>query len=255
MWPSWSCAPGTGSRGASADDALAVALQAGIEQEQSVILMAHALVRAHLGDLDVARDAAGRALLIAEAGGDRIVATRARGVLGFIDLSAGDPAAAIGHLEPAGRELHALGIGELSISGVIQNQIEALVALGRLDEAEQEVHFVEEMGRLRARAWHVAVAARGRALVMAARGDPEAARAAIAEALEAHARLPQPFELGRTLLAEGQIERRFKRRGPARAALTKALELFDALGAPLWAEKAAEELARIPGRTRGPRTS
>jgi DNA-binding NarL/FixJ family response regulator len=44
------------------------------------------------------------------------------------------------------------------------------------------------------------------------------------------------------------IERRAKRRGEARAALTRALEVFDQLGAPLWAEKAASELARIPGR-------
>jgi DNA-binding NarL/FixJ family response regulator len=31
-------------------------------------------------------------------------------------------------------------------------------------------------------------------------------------------------------------------------ALTQALELFDQLGAALWAERAASELARIPGR-------
>ena len=70
-------------------------------------------------------------------------------------------------------------------------------------------------------------------------------------ALAAHERLPQPFELGRTLLAQGTIERRAKHRAEARAALTRALETFDQLGAPLWAEKAAQELARIPGRAPG----
>src|SRR5262249_45408458 len=39
--------------------------------------------------------------------------------------------------------------------------------------------------------------------------------------------------------------------GDARRTLGQALELFDALGAGLWAEKTAAELARIPGRTRG----
>lgn len=234
-----------------ADDALTSALQAGIEQEQSVVLMVHALVRAHLGDLDIAQDAAERALAIAEAGGDRIVATRSRGVLGFLELSRGDPAAALEHLGPAGHELRALGIGELSISGVVQNEIEALISLGRLDEAEEALDWVEERGRPTSRAWHAAVAARGRALVAAARGDADAADAAIRSALQAHERLPQPFELGRTLLVQGQIERRLKRRGAARRALTGALDLFDSLGAPLWAEKAAEELARIPGRTPG----
>jgi DNA-binding NarL/FixJ family response regulator len=50
------------------------------------------------------------------------------------------------------------------------------------------------------------------------------------------------------LLAQGTIERRAKRRASARVALTKALDLFDGLGAALWAERAAAELARIPGR-------
>jgi DNA-binding NarL/FixJ family response regulator len=70
----------------------------------------------------------------------------------------------------------------------------------------------------------------------------------MAAALAAHERLPQPFELARTLLAFGQVERRAKRRAEARQALTRALDLFDALGAPRWSEKAAAELARIPGR-------
>jgi DNA-binding CsgD family transcriptional regulator len=94
------------------------------------------------------------------------------------------------------------------------------------------------------------VSARGRALVAAGRGDHESARAHIERALAAHERLPQPFERARTLLAQGTIERRGKRRAAARDALTAALELFDGLGAALWAEQAAAELARIPGRGR-----
>jgi DNA-binding NarL/FixJ family response regulator len=92
------------------------------------------------------------------------------------------------------------------------------------------------------------VAARGRALVAAARGDPDDARGHIDVALTAHERLPQPFELGRTLLARGTIERRAGQRAAARDSLTHALELFDGLGAPLWAERTAAEIARIPGR-------
>ena len=139
-------------------------------------------------------------------------------------------------------------MGELSITQVVHHEIEALVAVGQLDDAEAVIAYVEEKGRPTRRAWHEAIAARGRALVASARGDVDEARAHLDRALAAHERLPQPFELGRTLLAQGTIERRAKRRGEARAALTRALELFDQLGAPLWAEKAADELARIPGR-------
>ncbi len=234
-----------------ADEALVVCLRSGIEQEQSVILTMRALVRAHLGDLPTAHADATRALAIAEAAGDHVVAIRARGTLGFIELSRGDPAAALVHLSPAGRELRALDMGELSISAVVHNEAEALVALGRLAEAEEVLGFIERMGRPMSRAWHASVAARGRALVAASRGDEGQARSMIATALEHHRRLPQPFELGRSLLVQGQIERRARQRAQARQALIGALDLFDGLGAPLWAEKAAEELARIPGRGPG----
>lgn len=236
-----------------ANDATTIALQAGIDQEQSVALMIHGLVQAHVGKLDEARSAAQSSLAIAGEMGDEVVALRSRGVLGFVELSRGEPAAALEWLLPAAERLRALGTGELSISQVVQNEIEALVAVGRLEEAEQTISFVEEKGRPTGRAWHEAVAARGRALVASARGDAEEARAQLARALVAHERLPQPFELGRTLLAQGTIERRAKRRREARETLMQALELFDQLGAPLWAEKAAAELARIPGR--GPASS
>jgi DNA-binding CsgD family transcriptional regulator len=229
--------------------ASAIGQNAGIPQEQSIALMCHGLVDAHLGLVDDARERAGRALAIADAIGDAGYGTRARGVLGFADLSAGDAAAALEHLTPAADMLRGMGVGELSIQQVMQNEIEALVAVGRLEDAEASIAYVDEKGRPARRAWHEAVAARGSALVAAARGDDAAARACIDRALHAHERLPQPFELGRTLLAQATIERRAKRRTAARDAATKALELFDGLGAALWAERAAAELARIPGRS------
>jgi DNA-binding CsgD family transcriptional regulator len=227
-----------------------IAQNAGIAQEQSIAFMSHGLVQAHLGNIDEARDAAGRALATAEAAGDRGYATRAAGALGFAELSAGDYRAALAHLEPAFAELRRMGVGELSIHHVAQNLVEALVAVGRLDDAEAAIAYVEEKGRPTERSWHAAIAARGRALVAAARGDTESADAWIERALAAHERLPQPFELGRTLLAKGTIDRRAKRRTAAREALTQALEVFDGLGAALWAERAGSELARIPGRGR-----
>jgi DNA-binding NarL/FixJ family response regulator len=54
-----------------------------------------------------------------------------------------------------------------------------------------------------------------------------------------------PFELGRTLLVKGMIERRGSREPAARAALNQAAGIFGQLGAPLWAAKANRELAKI----------
>jgi DNA-binding CsgD family transcriptional regulator len=229
-------------------DAVTLTRQAGLAQEQAATEMILADVLAHTGSLAEARTLGERAHEAAREVGDRPVAARCAGILGFVELCVGDPVRALEWLTPARAEIQQMGLGELSVSHVIQNEIEALVAVGRLDQAEEAVAFVEEKGRASGRAWHAAVAGRGRALIAAARGDIGAARDHLARSLAAHERLPQPFELGRTLLAQGRIERRAKDRRTARAALTAALEQFDRLGAPLWAEKAAAELARIPGR-------
>ena len=84
--------------------------------------------------------------------------------------------------------------------------------------------------------------------MLAARGDLAGASASGDEAVRVHDRLPLPFELGRTLLVRGTVERRAKRKREARDTLTKALEIFDGLGATLWADTARAELARIGGR-------
>lgn len=232
----------------AARECAALARQAGIEQEQATCLLALSLVTAHLGLAEEARDAGETALALADSLGDRIVASRARGALGFLELSLGDASGAHELLGPPWAELRRMGVGEHSIHAVAQNELEALVTLGLQEEAEAVVDELERAGRPLGRAWHLAVAARGRALVAAARGELAAALGAAEEALGHHERLPQPFELGRTLLAKGTIERRAKQRAAARESLRRALELFDALGAPLWAERAAAELARVAGR-------
>jgi DNA-binding CsgD family transcriptional regulator len=243
----WSAALG------AAQEAHALARQGGVDFEEATTGTALARVLAHLGELEDARSLAEAAYEIGDGRGHRAIAIRAAGVLGFLELETGDAERALAWLTPARDELQRIGMGELSISGVVENEIDALVAVGRLDDADETIAFVEEKGRPAARSWHEAVALRGRALVASARGDPERARDHVESALAAHQRLPQPFELGRTLLAQGAIERRAKRRGAARQALTHALELFDELGAARFSERAAAELARLPGRR--PRSS
>ena len=58
-----------------------------------------------------------------------------------------------------------------------------------------------------------------------------------------------PFELGRTLLVKGMIERRARCKSAARQSLTQALGIFERLGASLWAGKTRRELAKISLRT------
>ena len=55
-----------------------------------------------------------------------------------------------------------------------------------------------------------------------------------------------PFERARTLLLVGQLRRRRREKRLAREALHEALATFEDLQTPEWAERARNELARIP---------
>jgi DNA-binding CsgD family transcriptional regulator len=207
-----------------------------------------ALVAAHLGHVQPARDAAADALRVAGELGAVAPITQTVALLGFLELSLDDPAAAHGHLAPLSELIATVGIAEPGVVRFMANEIEALIALGELDEADHLIGLLEERAHALDRISARAAAARCRALRAAAVGDFAAAREAVEDALRQHARLDEPFELGRTLLAHGTIERRALQRSRARVLLGQALEAFDGLGAALWAEKAAAELARIPGR-------
>src|SRR5262249_36042195 len=119
---------------------------------------------------------------LARRSGDATIRQRAEATLGFAALSRSDAAEAVAWLGPARAELQRQGIGELSISQVVQNEIEALIALGRLDEAGETIAFVEDKGRASGRAWHAARAARGRAPLTAAPRDHHPAPAHIQRA-------------------------------------------------------------------------
>ena len=206
------------------------------------------LVEAHLGRADPARQEALEGLRVAEEAGEILLLIPNLSVLGFLELSLGRPAEADAYLSRAVELERAMGVREPAYFRIVPDEVEALVALGRLEEAEELLAPFEEAGKDLDRAWAMATGARCRALVLAARGDLQGASAAADEAVRHHDRLPLPFELGRTLLVKGAVERRAKRKREARDTLTQALEVFDGLGAALWADKARAELARIGGR-------
>src|SRR5205807_7671477 len=122
---------------------------------------------------------------------------------------------------------------------------EALVALGELDRARRLVDMFEGRARGLDRVWGLATGGRCRTLLLAAGGDLEAADRAVQQALDEHARIDMPFELARTLLVQGQVRRRLRQRGAARASLEQALALFEELGAHLWAEQTRGDLERV----------
>jgi DNA-binding CsgD family transcriptional regulator len=128
--------------------------------------------------------------------------------------------------------------------------VEALLELGRIDEAVEIVDPWEADARRLGRQRVLAYVIRCRGQVAAARGDIDEAIALLEDAVARHAELGDPYGHGRALLALGIARRRARQKRPAREAIVQALEAFEELGAATWVERAKAEIGSIGGRTR-----
>ena len=208
-----------------------------------------ALVRAHRGQVQQARDLASEALALCERSGNVLVKSMVHAVLGFLALSLDDPLAAHSQLDRLADVTSAAGLGEPGVVKYLPDEIEALAALGQVDRAWALTRRLEAQGKSLQRQWALAAAARCRAQLAAVDGDLEGARAACEQALLEQEQLSMPFELARTLLVKGQIQRQARHLLAARTTLGRALAIFEQLGAPLWAEKARRELSSTSTET------
>jgi DNA-binding NarL/FixJ family response regulator len=171
--------------------------------------------------------------------------------LGFLETSLTNYEAALNALEPLlAKSVPAPITTEIFAASFVPDAVEALTAVGRIDEAEALVEALELNGDRLDRAWMLAVGARCRAMVLAARGDTDAAVQSARRALTEHDRLPMPFERARTLLLLGRLLRRD--RAASAAAVREALAVFEELGTVIWADRARAELSGArPGPVEG----
>jgi DNA-binding CsgD family transcriptional regulator len=228
-------------------EALEIDVESGRTSGRGHMLFPKALTAAHRGRVDEARSAAEEGVRLCQENEDLLDASCHRWVLGFLELSLSEPAAAMQHLEPALEYLDALGAEEPCIIPCIPDAVEALVALGRVDEAGELVDRLEEQGRAMDRPWARATALRGRGLLLAQRGAALEATEVLDDALREHDLARQPFDRARTLLVKGEVQRRAKQKKPARTSLEEALAVFDELGARLWSQRARVGLERTGG--------
>jgi DNA-binding CsgD family transcriptional regulator len=234
-----------------AEDALERAEQQGTEGSRALAQAAVAVALTYLGRTDEARRAGEEALALFERTNFVVATLWPLGTLGFLELSIGNNDAAADRLGPLTVRAVSMGMGEPMIMPFAADAAEALVAAGRLEEASAVVDWLEQNGRRSDRAWALALGARCRSLLQAARGNLGEALETADRALAEHERLPMPFERARTLLVVGQLRRRARRREAARTFLEEALAAFEGLGTRLWAERARAELGRL-GLRRGP---
>ncbi|HJT96640.1 MAG TPA: AAA family ATPase [Mycobacterium sp.] len=229
-----------------AEDAMERARQLSGDFPRFTALILRAWLAAFAGREDVARQAIAEALAASERSGSHRLAEWVTTGLGFLEVSLGNWEAALAALQPLLTMHRAMPDStEIVAASFMPDAVEALIELGRADEAEQLADALERNGHRLGRAWMLAVGARCRAMVLAARGDMTMAVAAAQRSLTEHDRLPMPFERARTQLLLGRLSRRRRNKDAAIAALRSALTVFDELDAPLWAERARAELARV----------
>jgi DNA-binding CsgD family transcriptional regulator len=206
------------------------------------------LAALHLGDLDRARALAEDACRLAELHSVRLHGPLT--TLGMVELWSGNPAAAVERFREADEITDAADGAEPTMQLWRAEQVEALLALGLVDEAVVRLDAWEASARRLERDWALAQTTRCRGLVAAARGDVETALQLLTDAVELHERVGDPFGRARALLALGITRRRARQKRPAREAIELARDAFAELGADGWARRARDELGAIGGRTR-----
>jgi DNA-binding CsgD family transcriptional regulator len=247
------CAAGNWSDGgAYADESCEITAWTGHLPYRSLALSAKALIEGHLGRAESARAAAEEGLQLAHRSGLVQASQFNLAALGFLELSLDNPKETNELLWPLAEGVLATGVREPGVLRFLPDEIEALIAIGETEVARSILEPFAAQAQALDRSWALATSERGWGLLDASMGNLPAALAAFDRALEAHSTFDEPFELGRTLLAQGQALRRMKQWRLARESLGRSLGIFERLGAALWTDKATTEMARIGGRAPGP---
>jgi DNA-binding CsgD family transcriptional regulator len=230
-----------------AEEAAQRAEQIGGHGPRLFALTCRAAVAAYTGRVDDARLAATSAIALAHQTGGHFLARPPTVSLGFANVSTGDYAATLDSLQPLLATFDREHGTEMVGGGYLPDAIEALIGLGRLDDARPLIEALEENGRRLDRSWMLFTGARGRSRWLAACGDLDAAETSARAALEYHQQLPMPFDEARTQLILGQIQRRRRRKRASQSSVEAALHTFEQTGASLWAQRAHAELSRLSG--------
>lgn len=227
-----------------AREAAAVSLAYGIERPQDHLPLA--LVALHRGQFDAAREQSMLALALAEG----MMAPTHLAVLAIAQLWSGHPEEAVAAFATvAAIEDRRGALGPGFFTGRAEH-IEALLQVGRIDEATRLAAAWEDLARRAAHAWVLAEVVRSRGLIAASRGDLGEAASLLEIACRDHAAVGDAFGEARARLALGVVHRRRRQKRAAREAIHAAVEVFAALGAESWVAGARSELRRIGGQVR-----
>jgi DNA-binding CsgD family transcriptional regulator len=205
-----------------------------------------ALVALYRGQPQLARDHSDRALALASG----MLLPGHEAILGTAELWAGRPEAAVAYLVRANSLDATRGWKRPEMLFGRPEYVEALLELGRVEEAERLVDDWAAASRRCGGEWALAELVRLEGLLAAARGELAAAGRRLEMAARRHERTGDAFNRGRALLELGGVRRRQRQKRLARTALEGALVTFEALGAAGLVEATRRELDQLGGRRR-----
>ena len=170
---------------------------------------------------------------------------------GTAALLASDPEEAARQLRRVHDRVVGAGIENPGIFPVAPDLVEALVLVGRSDEADGVLAWLEERSVAQDHPWGSAGVDRCRALLGVARDamTPVEAAELMRRAADRYAELGLLPDQARTCLAVGGQLRRRRQWGLAREGLERARAVFSSIGAEGWVVLAEAELAKVGGRT------
>jgi DNA-binding NarL/FixJ family response regulator len=229
------------------DESMEIARQTGWDNFLPLCRNVLVQIAAQRGEVERVRTETPDLLQVAERTGIADYAYQLGRSLATFELSVGDVESAWSHVEPLFAKARDMDEYRAQVAGSVA--IEALIGIGDLRTAGRLLDLLKDHAAGSDTAVR-ALANRARGLLLASSGDQERAIAAL-EAAAVEPELPQganPFELARTLLALGTVQRQAQHKRDARETLGRAAEIFERLGARLWLEKARSELGRIGGR-------
>jgi DNA-binding CsgD family transcriptional regulator len=229
-------------------EAIQVTRQIGLEMFEPLCLSILAEIDAYRGATGEARRSIPELLRICETARFRWAAFRLRIALAVLELSYDDGAASWQQATPLLRDAEELDVYHARLAG--SAGIEALLAIGDLPRAERLLAQIDRRAADGDTALRPLVH-RCRGLLLASKGDWDRAIASL-EAATVAPEPPQgvnPFELARSLLALGTVQRRAQHKRAAHESLKRAAGIFERLGARVWLDKARSELRHIGGRT------
>ncbi|GAA0319667.1 LuxR family transcriptional regulator [Streptomyces polychromogenes] len=229
------CVPGA----AHARRALELTIEAGLSPGPAWYVAATA--EAAAGDFARAAAYARRGIRASEEEHDQVFLSRGLYALGTVELATGEAAKAVATLSRVAELEAAQQVVDPSILRWHGELAEALVAADDPAAAVALLDSVTPVARSLGRTPVLAALDRARGLALSAGGEAEPAVALLQDTVRRFDALGLPLERGRTLLALARVERRRRRRAPARAALREAAEVFERAGAKPWLGLARED--------------